>query len=80
QLKYLDSLFDMAHAKKKLEGSGSTITEKEVDKSISREDKDAFAMLHGFSGHSLNKSGYNWVSGSFFQTLFGMCQAASTAT
>lgn len=80
QLKYLDSLFDMAHAKKKLEGSGSTITEKEVDKSISKEDKDAFAMLHGFSGHSLNKSGYNWVSGSFFQTLFGMCQAASTAT
>lgn len=78
QLKYLDSLFDMTHAKKQLEGSGSTITEKEVDKSISREDKDAFAMLHGFSGHSLNKSGYNWVSGSFFQTLFGMCQAVST--
>jgi hypothetical protein len=31
----------------------------------------AFRVLHGFSSHSLSKSGYNWVGPQFFQTLFG---------
>ena len=72
QLKYFDSLFDISHALKQLSKSSSTLTEKEVTKSISRDDKDAFQMMHGFSSHALNQSGYNWVSGQFFQTLFGM--------
>ena len=71
QLKYFDSLFDMTHALKQLKRSSSSMTEKEVTKSISGADKDAFQMMHGFSSHALNQSGYNWVSGGFFQTLFG---------
>ena len=71
QLKYFDSLFDMSHALKQLKKSPSTMTEKEIVKSIGSEDKAAFQMMHGFSGHALNQSGYNFVSGQFFQTLFG---------
>jgi len=71
QLKYFDSLFDMSHALKQLKKSPSTMTEKEIVKSIGSEDKSAFQMMHGFSGHALNQSGYNFVSGQFFQTLFG---------
>ncbi|KAL7539084.1 hypothetical protein ACHAXR_009011, partial [Thalassiosira sp. AJA248-18] len=74
QLKYFDSLFDMTHACKQLQKSQTvSLTEKEVIKSLAKEDKEAFQLLHGFSSHTLNKSGYNWVSGQFFQTLFGMC-------
>ena len=61
----------MAHALKQLKRSSSSMTEKEVTKSISGADKDAFQMMHGFSSHALNQSGYNCVSGGFFQTLFG---------
>lgn len=50
----------------------STITEKEITESIGAKDKEAFQLLHGYSSHALNKSGYNWVSGQFFQTLFGL--------
>ena len=72
QLKYFDSLFDITHACKQLEKTQTSITEKEVTKSLAKEDKEAFQLLQGFSSHSLNKSGYNWVSGQFFQSLFGM--------
>lgn len=73
QLKYLDSLFDINHACKQLKKAPQTasLTEKEVMKTLMKEDKEAFQLLHGFSSHSLNKSGYNWVRGNFFQALFG---------
>mmetsp|Transcript_8937 Transcript_8937/g.20092 ORF Transcript_8937/g.20092 Transcript_8937/m.20092 type:complete len:1678 (-) Transcript_8937:137-5170(-) len=74
QLKYFDSLFDIAHACKQLKKSStpSILTEKEITKSLAKEDKEAFQLLHGFASHSLNKSGYNFVSGNFFQNLFGV--------
>jgi DNA polymerase alpha subunit A len=74
QLKYFNSLFDISHALKQHRKSphASTITEKEITESIGAKDKEAFQLLHGYSSHSLNKSGYNWVSGQFFQTLFGL--------
>jgi hypothetical protein len=73
QLKYFDSLFDLAHACKQLSKSKdpSSLTEKDAMKSISKEDKNVLQLLHGVSSNALNKSGYNWVSGEFFQTLFG---------
>jgi DNA polymerase alpha subunit A len=74
QLKYFTSLFDISHAMKQHRKSpqSSTITEKEITESIGAKDKEAFQLLHGYSSHALNKSGYNWVSGQFFQTLFGL--------
>ena len=71
QLKYLDSLFDIEHACKQLSKSKATVTEKEVLKNLRKDDKSAFKLLHGFTSDSLNKSGYNWVTNQFFQTLFG---------
>ncbi|KAL9187656.1 hypothetical protein ACHAXT_006034 [Thalassiosira profunda] len=71
QLKYYDSLFDLDHACKQLRMAPGALSEKEVVKSLANEDKEAFQLLHGFSSHSLNKSGYNWVSGQFFRALFG---------
>jgi len=74
QLKYFDSLFDIGHAFKQLERTPQTagsLTEKEVAKSLAAEDKEVFRLLHGVSSRSLNRSGYNWVDGQFFQTLFG---------
>mmetsp|Transcript_9013 Transcript_9013/g.19030 ORF Transcript_9013/g.19030 Transcript_9013/m.19030 type:complete len:1210 (+) Transcript_9013:3-3632(+) len=75
QLKYFDSLFDITHAFKqldKLPKTSASLTEKEIMKSLAKEDKEAFQLLHGVSSHSLDKSGYNWVDGQFFQKLFGM--------
>lgn len=71
QLKYLDSLFDIDHACKQLSKTKATVTEKEVLKNLRKDDKKAFKLLHGFTSDSLNKSGYNWVTNQFFQTLFG---------
>jgi len=75
QLKYFDSLFDYAHACKQLNKSSiqgsSTFTEKEINKNLAKRDKEAFQLLHGFSSHSLSQSGHNFVSGNFFQSLFG---------
>ena len=71
QLKYLDSLFDIEHACKQLSKTKATVTEKEVLKNLRKDDKKAFKLLHGFTSDSLNKSGYNWVTNQFFQTLFG---------
>jgi len=72
QLKYLDSLFDIAHAKERMT-SCSSMTEGEIGKILSKDDKNALSLLSCFLGHSLNKSGYNWVSSQFFKTLFGEC-------
>jgi len=74
QLKYLDSLFDIAHAKKRMLSSCPSLTEGRIGDILSKDDKDALALMRGFLCHSLNKSGYNWVSSEFFQTLFGECQ------
>eukprot|EP00985_Skeletonema_marinoi_P027904 scaffold23518_cov225-Skeletonema_marinoi.AAC.19 len=71
QLKYFDSLFDIEHACKQLSKAKATITEKEVLKNLRKDDKSTFKLLHGFTSDSLNKSGYNWVTNQFFQTLFG---------
>ena len=71
QLKYLDSLFDIEHACKQLSKSKTSVTEKEVQNNLRKDDKNAFKLLHGFTSESLNKSGYNWVTNQFFQTLFG---------
>merc|ERR1712087_952456 len=59
QLKYFDSLFDINHAFKQLKKSpqqtaASSLTEKEITKSLAKEDMDAFRLLHGFSSQSLN--------------------------
>ena len=71
QLKYLDSLFDIAHAKKRIWGSCPPQTMGEIGDVLSKDEKDALALMRGFMSHSLNKSGYNWVGSQFFQTLFG---------
>lgn len=74
QLKYLDSLFDISHAKKRMLSSCPSLTEGRIGDILSKDDKDALALMRGFLCHSLNKSGYNWVNSEFFQTLFGECQ------
>ena len=82
QLKYFDSLFDVTHAIKqqRQRRSGRSTAQdsitvekeiKEISLDVGDEDMKAFRVLHGFSSHSLSKSGYNWVGPQFFQTLFG---------
>ena len=82
QLKYFDSLFDVTHAIKqqRQRRSGRSTAQdsitiekeiKEISSDVGDEDMKAFRVLHGFSSHSLSKSGYNWVGPQFFQTLFG---------
>lgn len=73
QLKYFDSLFDLSHACKQLSKSQepASLTQKDVMKSISKEDQTALQLLHNVSSNALNKNGYNWISGEFFQNLFG---------
>lgn len=76
QLKFFNTLFDISHTLKQHKKSphASNITEKEIAESIGAIDKEVFQLLHGYSSHSLNKSGYNWVSGQFFQNRFGHCR------
>ena len=59
QLKYFDSLFDLAHACKQRGKSShaSTLTEKEITKRLAKDDKEAFQLLYSVSSHSLDKSG-----------------------
>ena len=72
QLKYFDSLFDIAHGIKqqRQRRSGRSTAQdpisiekeiKEIALDVGDEDMKAFRVLHGFSSHSLSKSGYNWV-------------------
>lgn len=81
QLKYFDSLFDVSHAIKQQRRSVRSPAQdlisiekeiKEITLDVGDEDMKAFQVLHGFSSHSLSKSGYNWVGAQFFQTLFGV--------
>ena len=82
QLKYFDSLFNVAHPIKQQRqrrsrrpmAQESILIKKEIKEitlDVGDEDIKAFRVLHGFSSHSLSKTGYNWVGPQFFQTFFG---------
>jgi len=70
QLKYFDSLLDLDHAIKQNEKANAMISQKDIEASLSSEDKKSFRILQDFSSCNLNKSGYNWVTVNFFKNLF----------
>ena len=74
QLKYLECLFDKNHVSQQLMDSlrsfgGSNWSEKDV-KLLMKNDEAMSGQLHVVAKEHLNDCGYNWISPSFWNTMF----------
>lgn len=70
QLKYVDSLFDLAHAVEK--HANEVAPKLELLKSISKAEKVCFEELHSTANQYLQGSAYNWIEPSLWHRLFGV--------
>ena len=68
-LKYLECLFDFNHVVEQLEKK-KVARKVDLQKSISRNDKETFVALHDEANHFLSSSAFNWITPSFWKGLF----------
>ena len=69
QLKYVDSLFSIHHATRKMDGSRE-VKKKHLEKSMSAQDRALLGAVNELVQSQLKENEGNWVSHSFFDTLF----------
>jgi DNA polymerase alpha subunit A len=75
QLKYLECLFDCDHVCKQLAAKEVHGTKAELEKYISRVDREISQELYRFAKGFVDECAYNWVSPSFWQGMFGSIKA-----
>lgn len=74
QLKYLECLFDVDHVCQQLASKKVYGTETELSKFVSKHDTAIAGELCKFAKASVEDCAYNWISPSFWQTMFGAIQ------
>ncbi len=75
QLKYLECLFDVGHVCQQLATKKIYGNEEELKKFVSKNDKAIARELHKFAKESVDECAYNWISPSFWQSMFGAIRA-----
>jgi DNA polymerase alpha subunit A len=75
QLKYLECLFDRHHACEQLERKNLYGTKSDLLKSIPKADQAVYDELHQNARKFVEGSAFNWISPSFWQSMFGDIRA-----
>ena len=71
QLKYLECLFDCDHVCQQLAAKEVYGTKAELEKYISKIDRQISQELYRIAKSSVDECAYNWISTSFWQSMFG---------
>jgi len=74
-LKYLESLFDLAHAAEQYEKREQYGTKAEIMRITTNRDKAMFGELHALASSDLNDNAFNWISPGFWNKMFGAQKA-----
>ena len=69
-LKYLERLVNIDHAAEKIAAKGKNGTLMEVKKLLTKHEKTAFQGFHDMASKSLESSAYNWITPTFWRSLF----------
>lgn len=75
QLKYLECLFDADHVCQQLASKEVYGTKAELEKYISKNDREISRELYRIAKENVDECAYNWISPSFWQSMFGAIRA-----
>jgi hypothetical protein len=72
----LERLVNLEHSAEQLAAKGKYGTSKEIERSLSKHEKEAFARMHKIACSCVDASAYNWITPSFWQGLFRVGHAS----
>lgn len=75
QLKYLECLFDVDHVCQQLATKEVYGTKSELERFISKVDREISKELFKIAKSSVDECAYNWISPAFWQSMFGGIKA-----